>query len=367
MEIYSQKQLYVFREIEGRRGVEWGLELNLEEWKVPMLREEVAKQSGCSDGPQMINLTSSGKVLKDVDGTEKLSQLGLRNNCKVMATKISVDQGKLKQECLAEEERWFYLLVDSFNFGHENMWGLFGAPAMAGKKKKGRAPQLGSPTELKPSDSSTKDVFEIGDGSKRSGKLRSSGEKDDEVDRLVAAIEGSARSTGGDKGKTPANRLIEERSRLSDGYQPEQPSGKLPFFQPKVVDGQKIGRMADDYMVNKSRVQYARVLVEMEVTDNVPEKLVFEDEFEAEKGTTSRVVKEVEGGSDQGNLVLAKDTKEEPVVNPLDGGSYKGSQRNEKELDPKEGAGVGMNHEIDKGNKRDKDKKRKDAGHDLHE
>ncbi|CAI9105591.1 OLC1v1004540C1 [Oldenlandia corymbosa var. corymbosa] len=81
------------------------LELNLEEWKVPMLREEVAKQSGCSNGPQMINLTSSGKVLKDVDGTEKLSQLGLRNNCKVMATKISVDQGKLKQEFFAKEER----------------------------------------------------------------------------------------------------------------------------------------------------------------------------------------------------------------------------------------------------------------------
>ncbi|CAI9090514.1 OLC1v1025296C1 [Oldenlandia corymbosa var. corymbosa] len=89
------------------------LELNLEEWKVPMLREEVAKQSGYSDGPQMINLTSSSKVLKDVDGTEKLSQLGLRNNCKVMATKISVDQGKLKQEFLAKEERYFNLELEN--------------------------------------------------------------------------------------------------------------------------------------------------------------------------------------------------------------------------------------------------------------
>ncbi|CAI9100919.1 OLC1v1038109C3 [Oldenlandia corymbosa var. corymbosa] len=90
-----------------RVGGAWNgvLELNFEEWTVPMLREEVAKRSGCSDGPQAINLISSGKVLKDGDGAEKLSQLGLRNNSKVMATRVSADQGKLKQEFLAEEER----------------------------------------------------------------------------------------------------------------------------------------------------------------------------------------------------------------------------------------------------------------------
>lgn len=81
------------------------LELNLGEWTVPMLREEVAERSGCGAFPQMINLIASGKVLKDGDGTEKLSQLGVKSNSKVMATRVSADQGKLKQEFLEEEER----------------------------------------------------------------------------------------------------------------------------------------------------------------------------------------------------------------------------------------------------------------------
>lgn len=81
------------------------LELNLEEWTVAMLRVEVAKRSGCYAGPQMINLISAGKVLKDGDGTEKLCQLGLKNNAKILATKFSADQSKVKEELLAEEER----------------------------------------------------------------------------------------------------------------------------------------------------------------------------------------------------------------------------------------------------------------------
>ncbi|KAL3535940.1 hypothetical protein ACH5RR_004401 [Cinchona calisaya] len=81
------------------------LELDLEEWTVAMLREELAKRSGCDGGPQMINLISAGKVLKDGDGTEKLSHLGLKNNAKILASKVSADQSKLKQEFLAEEER----------------------------------------------------------------------------------------------------------------------------------------------------------------------------------------------------------------------------------------------------------------------
>ncbi|KAL5786326.1 hypothetical protein ACOSQ2_008718 [Xanthoceras sorbifolium] len=76
------------------------LEVELEQWTIPMLREEVAKQSSLS--PETINLICAGKVLKDGDGSEKLSQLGVKNNAKILATRVSVDEGK---SFVAEEER----------------------------------------------------------------------------------------------------------------------------------------------------------------------------------------------------------------------------------------------------------------------
>ncbi|XAR66832.1 hypothetical protein NMG60_11013181 [Bertholletia excelsa] len=80
------------------------LGVELEEWTVPMLREEVAKRSGFEAGS--INLICAGKVLKDGEGTEKLSQLGVKNNAKVLATRVSAAEGKaLKVELMAEEER----------------------------------------------------------------------------------------------------------------------------------------------------------------------------------------------------------------------------------------------------------------------
>lgn len=82
------------------------LEVELDEWTVPMLREEVAKRSGHDGGPETINLICAGKLLKDGDGIEKLSELGVRNNGKILASRVSVDQGKsVKEESLAEEER----------------------------------------------------------------------------------------------------------------------------------------------------------------------------------------------------------------------------------------------------------------------
>ncbi|CAI9782412.1 unnamed protein product [Fraxinus pennsylvanica] len=91
-----------------RIGGAWSgvLEVELDEWTVATLREEVAKKSGLV-GPQCINLISAGRILRDGDGTEKLSQLGVKNNAKILASKVSTDQeGKsLKEEFLAEEER----------------------------------------------------------------------------------------------------------------------------------------------------------------------------------------------------------------------------------------------------------------------
>ncbi|CAI0388752.1 unnamed protein product [Linum tenue] len=72
-------------------------EVDLENWTVPTLREEVAKRSNVC--PASINLICAGKMLKDGDGTEKLSQLGIRPNSKILASRVAVDEGKsLKDE-----------------------------------------------------------------------------------------------------------------------------------------------------------------------------------------------------------------------------------------------------------------------------
>lgn len=83
------------------------LDVELDVCTIPMLRQEVATRSGC--GPEFINLISAGKLLKDGEGTETLSQLGIKPNAKIMATRASPDQGKAlmieKEKALAEEER----------------------------------------------------------------------------------------------------------------------------------------------------------------------------------------------------------------------------------------------------------------------
>lgn len=91
-----------------RIGGAWSgvLEVELDDWTVAMLREEVANRSGCG-GPNCLNLICAGRVLRDGDGTDKLTQLGVKNNAKILAAKVSLDQdGKsVKEEYLAEEER----------------------------------------------------------------------------------------------------------------------------------------------------------------------------------------------------------------------------------------------------------------------
>ncbi|KAG6414227.1 hypothetical protein SASPL_126945 [Salvia splendens] len=82
------------------------LEVELDDWTVAKLREEVANRSGFPT-PNCLNLISSGKVLRDGDASQNLAQLGLKNNSRILASKASVDQhGKsVKEEFLAEEER----------------------------------------------------------------------------------------------------------------------------------------------------------------------------------------------------------------------------------------------------------------------
>uniref|UniRef100_A0A6N2K0Y1 UBA domain-containing protein n=1 Tax=Salix viminalis TaxID=40686 RepID=A0A6N2K0Y1_SALVM len=82
------------------------LEVEPENWTVLMLREEIAKRSNM--GTESINLIFAGKVLKDFTSEEKnsLSHLGIKNNSKILACRVSVEEGKtLKNELLADDER----------------------------------------------------------------------------------------------------------------------------------------------------------------------------------------------------------------------------------------------------------------------
>ncbi|KAG6431539.1 hypothetical protein SASPL_109618 [Salvia splendens] len=79
------------------------LEVELDVWTVARLRQELLDRSGCA----CLKLISAGKVLIDGEGDQNLTQLGLKNNSRILATNIPVDRhgNSIKEEFLAEEER----------------------------------------------------------------------------------------------------------------------------------------------------------------------------------------------------------------------------------------------------------------------
>ncbi|KAI3803047.1 hypothetical protein L1987_31195 [Smallanthus sonchifolius] len=76
------------------------LEAELGEWTIPFLKQQIANRLQCAT--DSINLISAGKVLKDDSGTQRLIELGFKNNSKILVTRVSPDQGK---ELVAEEEK----------------------------------------------------------------------------------------------------------------------------------------------------------------------------------------------------------------------------------------------------------------------
>ncbi|KAL4180106.1 hypothetical protein AMTRI_Chr13g123570 [Amborella trichopoda] len=87
-----------------RIGGAWSgvLEVKLEEWTLPMLKEEIGKRSNCS--ANRLNLIFSGKVLKDAVGDKKLVDFSLKNNSKILASRTSPDSGNTLNAFMAEEE-----------------------------------------------------------------------------------------------------------------------------------------------------------------------------------------------------------------------------------------------------------------------
>ncbi|XP_010413737.1 PREDICTED: NEDD8 ultimate buster 1-like isoform X2 [Camelina sativa] len=82
----------------------WGglIEVELENWTLHMLRDEVAKRSGLDPGS--IKLICAGKILKDDgDATLTLAQLGIKENSKILSTRgAAPEEGK---SIVDEEER----------------------------------------------------------------------------------------------------------------------------------------------------------------------------------------------------------------------------------------------------------------------
>lgn len=87
------------------------LETDLEQWTIPFLKQQISNRLNCSI--DSINLICSGKVLKDDKGTLKLSDLGVKNNSKILVTRVSPDQGK---QFFAEEEKTIRLQRLKFVF-----------------------------------------------------------------------------------------------------------------------------------------------------------------------------------------------------------------------------------------------------------
>ncbi|KAI4344215.1 hypothetical protein L6164_011466 [Bauhinia variegata] len=77
------------------------VEVDLDTWTVSMLREEIAKLSNCV--PDSLKLICGGKIFKDGDAQENLRQLGIKNNAKVLASRVCVEESK--SSMMAEEER----------------------------------------------------------------------------------------------------------------------------------------------------------------------------------------------------------------------------------------------------------------------
>ncbi|MED6223507.1 hypothetical protein PIB30_074590 [Stylosanthes scabra] len=91
------------------RGAWSGLleHVSVDAWTVPKLREEVAARADCS--PDCITLTFAGKILKDADADDdadavrSLASLGVKNNSKILATRISPQE----RDALRREEKLF--------------------------------------------------------------------------------------------------------------------------------------------------------------------------------------------------------------------------------------------------------------------
>ena len=68
------------------------IEVDLEEWTVPMLRAELAKSSQCPS--ENLKVICADKILKHEFANKKLRDVGLRANSRILISRVDVDQAK---------------------------------------------------------------------------------------------------------------------------------------------------------------------------------------------------------------------------------------------------------------------------------
>ncbi|GKA25647.1 NEDD8 ultimate buster 1 [Tanacetum coccineum] len=78
------------------------LEADLNEWTIPFLKQQILSKIDNNCSNDSINLICAGKLLKDDDQSKKLVEFGVKNNSKILVTRVSPDHGK---ELVAEEEK----------------------------------------------------------------------------------------------------------------------------------------------------------------------------------------------------------------------------------------------------------------------
>ncbi|CAN6449935.1 unnamed protein product [Victoria cruziana] len=81
-----------------------GLDVDLETWTLSALRQEIGRRSNFP--ADAIKMICGGKVLADDQGSKTLIELGIKNNAKILITRVKLDEVKAFNDAkLAEEER----------------------------------------------------------------------------------------------------------------------------------------------------------------------------------------------------------------------------------------------------------------------
>lgn len=79
------------------------IEVDLEEWTIPMLRAELAKSSQCP--PENLKVICAGKILKDEFADKRLRDVGLKANSRILISRVDVEQAKAINDELDAQNR----------------------------------------------------------------------------------------------------------------------------------------------------------------------------------------------------------------------------------------------------------------------
>ncbi|KAH9290901.1 hypothetical protein KI387_035018, partial [Taxus chinensis] len=96
------------------------IQVDLDNWTVSMLRAELAKRS--NSNPDSLNVICAGRILKKEFADEKLTDVGLKSNSKILMSKVALDQAKTINDELQTQKRLARIkaAVDEMTRRHTN-------------------------------------------------------------------------------------------------------------------------------------------------------------------------------------------------------------------------------------------------------